>query len=533
MRVSSLVPLSAFAFLVPLVPTASALPPWVPAVDHPFPVAQAVVLTGNDGLIYIFGGRNGVAIVDTARAFDPSTDTYTPIASMPVGTRGACGAVLNDGRLAVFGGSDNGDLDLTQLYDPLTDSWVLGAPQFGGWECAAAVDDAGLVHVVGGEAGPTNHVIYDPVTDTWMGGPPSPNGRLSHGAARGDDGRIYVFGGDVSLNTLDIFDPLTNLWTPGSPMPGNNQQFAWASDGVQIFVMGGSTNYLNDGAPYFDSVWIYDMLADSWVIDGESLVTATREAYAAIDGDGVIHVFGGSNGMSIATHQVSQVDNDSDDDGVEDPDDNCVDDPNPLQEDADMDGQGDVCDPCPNDADDDIDQDTICGDVDNCPDIINLNQEDADADGQGDLCDVCPDDADDDVDGDTICGDVDNCPNDVNEDQADADGDGIGDACDTDSGTTGDMSGTADDTAGDTNADSDTGGGSAATDDTGGPLDTGDTGSMGSGTGASGNADGGGGGEGCACRASDRRAPVGGLAALGLLGLWVRRRRRPARIVRA
>ena len=71
---------------------------------------------------------------------------------------------------------------------------------------------------------------------------------------------------------------------------------------------------------------------------------------------------------------------------------------------------GDVCDPCPNDADDDLDADGFCADVDNCPDFAKAGQ--GDGDGVGDDCD--------------------NCPLDANFDQLDADDDGLGDACDPD-----------------------------------------------------------------------------------------------------
>jgi hypothetical protein len=57
----------------------------------------------------------------------------------------------------------------------------------------------------------------------------------------------------------------------------------------------------------------------------------------------------------------------------------------------------------------DTDQDGVCDSDDNCVNTPNPNQEDRDADGVGDLCDNCPDNA--------------------NADQADEDDDGIGDAC--------------------------------------------------------------------------------------------------------
>jgi hypothetical protein len=131
--------------------------------------------------------------------------------------------------------------------------------------------------------------------------------------------------------------------------------------------------------------------------------------------------------------------------------DNCLDIPNPLQADADLDQIGNLCD-------EDDDSDGIVDAEDNCPLIQNLNQTDQDGDGFGDLCDLCGnqfdvdqsdldgdgqgDGCDGDVDGDLICNPeespdselscqgTDNCENVFNPGQEDLDGDGDGDACD-------------------------------------------------------------------------------------------------------
>ncbi len=144
---------------------------------------------------------------------------------------------------------------------------------------------------------------------------------------------------------------------------------------------------------------------------------------------------------------------DIDGDSVCDADDNCPNLSNVGQADADGDGKGDVCDPCPADAGNDADQDGLCGDVDNCPMAANSGQADGDGDGvgdlcdncagtansdqadddgdnQGDVCDPCPGDPGNDPDGDGICALDDNCPVLSNVGQADADADGIGDPCD-------------------------------------------------------------------------------------------------------
>jgi hypothetical protein len=146
---------------------------------------------------------------------------------------------------------------------------------------------------------------------------------------------------------------------------------------------------------------------------------------------------------------------DSDNDGICNPLDNCVDDANPTQVDADGDGLGNACDACPNDPANDGDGDGVCGNVDNCPMVPNPGQEDsdsdglcdpidncpvnanptqvdADGDGLGNACDTCPNDPANDVDSDGVCGDVDNCPLVANAAQDDSDNDGLGNVCDPD-----------------------------------------------------------------------------------------------------
>jgi hypothetical protein len=117
---------------------------------------------------------------------------------------------------------------------------------------------------------------------------------------------------------------------------------------------------------------------------------------------------------------------DRDGDGLLDLDDNCPNDPNPGQQDADGDDQGDVCDP-------DDDGDGVNDETDNCPALANTSQDDLDEDGQGNACDP-------DVDGDGVANESDNCPNVANPGQEescvadpnDTDGDGqpnLGDNC--------------------------------------------------------------------------------------------------------
>ena len=109
------------------------------------------------------------------------------------------------------------------------------------------------------------------------------------------------------------------------------------------------------------------------------------------------------NGTDLGdTYQYAD---DYDDDGVEDPYDNCPFVPNRDQADDDSDTVGNACDNCPSDS--------------------NSDQLDIDGDGLGDVCDG-------DKDGDGIDNGADLCPDNPDPLQKDADEDGLGDACDDD-----------------------------------------------------------------------------------------------------
>jgi len=217
------------------------------------------------------------------------------------------------------------------------------------------------------------------------------------------EGRLTDDGGFIALNTIN--------YTCGD-FPNHPLRLLYkTADGDKDGVPDSEDNCPNDYNPESDWTDINGMFHTSEQADfdldgfGDVCDTCPNEFGIDIDGDG----------------DCSDSDPDDDGDGILDDgdgsgvagdnpctggntvgcDDNCPTVDNPNQEDADGDGEGDICDLCPFDPDDDWDFDGLCVNDPTNPDL-------------------CPRDPDNDIDGDGICagegfyspktGDQDNCP---------------------------------------------------------------------------------------------------------------------------
>jgi len=84
-----------------------------------------------DGKIYViggqFGGNVGSEMTNIVEVFDPSTNAWTEASAMPTARAGINGIAVN-GCLYVFGGEGNADnpsgvFDQTEVYNPASDTW--------------------------------------------------------------------------------------------------------------------------------------------------------------------------------------------------------------------------------------------------------------------------------------------------------------------------------------------------------------------------------------------------------------------------
>jgi hypothetical protein len=184
------------------------------------------------GKIYIIGG--GITKeppLPVNLLYDIAKDSWTNKSIMPYPAVAYASAVVNNKIYIIYG-------DLTQIYDTRTDSWSLGASIPTVVSHAAAGATSGetalkRIYIVGGidqsegefsyersMSGTSLTQVYDPVTDTWMFGEPMPTARLSLTIAVVND-QIYAIGG----TRIIVFSPaLTTMerYTPfgyGTPDP--------------------------------------------------------------------------------------------------------------------------------------------------------------------------------------------------------------------------------------------------------------------------------------------------------------------------
>ncbi|MBI1826738.1 MAG: hypothetical protein HYR83_10195 [Planctomycetes bacterium] len=239
-----------------------------------------------DGRVFIIGGRGGAGVGTLTPAiystveFNPRANTLTLKNSSGFTRRHSLGAVAvrtSEGERIYAVGGYNSTLgsslpvSTVEEYNPSTDTWrtvaslPTGVAQFG-VTVAGGVNTAEplqLIHVVSGNTGsvdtpsvananPVQRFQADPAgLGTWSGFNPSGlTLRRNHGAAtalRGVSSRIFVLGGqDAAGNVLDTVEEylaqaVTVAATPHTSIPSQRAQFAVGSSlsTNQIYVVGG------------------------------------------------------------------------------------------------------------------------------------------------------------------------------------------------------------------------------------------------------------------------------------------------------
>jgi len=210
--------------------------------------------TTHAGFLYVIGGGNSGGVLSDLQRYDPVTDTWTTLASMPTARAGAVAAVVDNnlfvigGRLSAAGPCNGGPyLATVEKYDTDTDTWSTVAPLPSPRSDLAAVAHGGKVFVFGGCTGTasvTSEVdMYNPETNTWTTGlAPMPTARASLVAGHSGQ-RVYAIGGwngGSAVNVNEVYNIAANSWSTDTPPPTARLEAGTHSHGGRVYVVGGA-----------------------------------------------------------------------------------------------------------------------------------------------------------------------------------------------------------------------------------------------------------------------------------------------------
>ena len=195
--------------------------------------------TDHNGIVYAIGGLvYGDGHTSEVDAYNPATNAWTKVASLPTAAAGGVVAVTGQNGIIYAIGAGNGDgTDQVNAYNPATNTWTVEAPVPNSASNLAAAYSNGIIYAIGGSttAGNTNEVeAYNTATNIWTTVASLPTAR-SNLVAAGSGGMIYVMGGGLnsgSITEVDAYNPATNIWTQVADTPYNITSVTTGLNGV-------------------------------------------------------------------------------------------------------------------------------------------------------------------------------------------------------------------------------------------------------------------------------------------------------------
>jgi len=209
-----------------------------------------------DGKIYIFGGFGpGYVLEPDVTVYDPSTDTWSYVTTLPIAVTHIGIALVNNNEVWIAGGRLWNDVQINnvQIYHFDTNSWSSG-PSLPAPRGAGVLAQVGnMLHFFGG-FGPQpavadfdDHWVLDLNNQGagWQPRAPFPLTR-HHVGATVINGKIYVVGGQVDHDNTardkyyaHSYDPATDTWTRLADLPGVNSHiepgtFAYGTDLIMV-----------------------------------------------------------------------------------------------------------------------------------------------------------------------------------------------------------------------------------------------------------------------------------------------------------
>jgi N-acetylneuraminic acid mutarotase len=180
---------------------------WTTKASLPTPTANMAACVIGDK-IYVVSGMTDISkptLSSSNWIYDPSSNSWSLAAPIPTSVFNYASAVV-DNKIYIEGGGLSGSpyySNLNQVYDPQTNSWTIGEPLPASLLSASAgatigVLSAAKLYVFGGTKngydGLTTTQIYDPQTDNWTLGAAMPIARKALAVAVVKDS-LFALGG--------------------------------------------------------------------------------------------------------------------------------------------------------------------------------------------------------------------------------------------------------------------------------------------------------------------------------------------------
>lgn len=305
------------------------------SVDLYVRAANDGVTEGNETVILKIGPVSGytvvnltdqdpVTIVDHQTPSSQKTLSWTSKANAPIAKSEVFGTAVG-GKLYVFGGYQDMSFkpaNSARVYNPATNTWSEIASLPVGYTHVAHAEDDRYIYFAGGYPGTgpngnqvfaTNKVFYyDTQTDTYGDLPNLPAAR-GGGAMALLDRKLYFAGGnDISrVDKTDAWvldlDNTAAGWTAIANLPGARNHPAMVSLNGFVYFVGGQ-QLQDDAAIYSSNVWRYSPGANAWTSVASLPVPRSHITSATFVYDGRIITIGGETTGRTVINTVSQYD---------------------------------------------------------------------------------------------------------------------------------------------------------------------------------------------------------------------------------
>lgn len=237
---------------------------WEYLMDFPGPPRNLAIGDDWNGRYYYgFGFDNNTgAPLNDLWVFDPEDMSWAELPECPCPGRGHPALLVEDGKVFMGAGSNNGNLNDWWEYRPLTQTWIEHTTMPGGARHHPYQFTAGDAFVVGG-GHRTNWLRWDVEDEVWIEINNYPEDRVAGTQFHYKD-KGYVLAGDDGDHTDNLqsgieflqYDPETDNWEELDPLP-QGSRWAPASfiiDGKLYFLAGINYDNGND-----QSMWRYDL----------------------------------------------------------------------------------------------------------------------------------------------------------------------------------------------------------------------------------------------------------------------------------